>query len=199
MAASANPILQSKAVRDPTLFCTAFKRPRFYMFTRSEPEYVVFKPHSLVVRFLRASSDSISSLPSFLPSCLSFSSYSHTSRDSKGHNDRDVLNEKPSREEQTLAVHEGSHAGKGANSPFAHSAVIHTTLGDMHCKLFPQYAPKAVENFVGHARSGYYENVIFHRVIKKFVSDSTFLTISLWNLVFRDARYLIGAIVFLNV
>jgi len=40
MAASANPILADKAVRDPTLFCTSLKRQRFYMFTRSEPEYV---------------------------------------------------------------------------------------------------------------------------------------------------------------
>ena len=40
MVASANPILADKAVRDPTLFCTALKRQRFYMFTRSEPEYV---------------------------------------------------------------------------------------------------------------------------------------------------------------
>jgi hypothetical protein len=41
MAASANPILADKAVRDPTLFCTGLKRQRFYMFTRSEPEYVL--------------------------------------------------------------------------------------------------------------------------------------------------------------
>lgn len=40
MAASSNPILQTKEVRDPTLFCTAYKRPRFYMFTRTSPEYV---------------------------------------------------------------------------------------------------------------------------------------------------------------
>ena len=38
MAASANPILADKAVRDPTLFCTGLKRQRFYMFTRSQPE-----------------------------------------------------------------------------------------------------------------------------------------------------------------
>ncbi len=37
-AASANPLLAEKAVRDPTLVCTGYKRPRFYMFTRSEPE-----------------------------------------------------------------------------------------------------------------------------------------------------------------
>jgi len=155
MATSANPILQGKEERDPTLFCTAFKRPRFYTFTRSEPECVLRRVlldcfGSFLIRAIH--------------SCYFF-------RDAKGNTDRDVLNEKPTREEQTLAVHEGTHAGKGSkNSPFAHSAVIHTTLGDMHLKLFPQHAPKAVENFVGHARSGYYENVIVHRVIKKFVS-----------------------------
>ena len=39
MAASANPILAEKAVRVPTLFCTALKRQRFYMFMLSEPGY----------------------------------------------------------------------------------------------------------------------------------------------------------------
>lgn len=38
MVASANPLLADKTVRDPTLFCTGYKRQRFYMFTRSEPE-----------------------------------------------------------------------------------------------------------------------------------------------------------------
>lgn len=54
-------------------------------------------------------------------------------------------------------------------SRLANSAVLHTTEGDIHLRLFPEKAPKAVENFVGHARSGYYEGVIFHRVITKFV------------------------------
>jgi hypothetical protein len=40
MAASSNPILAERAARDPTLFCTAYKKNRFYMFTRSEPEYI---------------------------------------------------------------------------------------------------------------------------------------------------------------
>jgi len=43
MAASANPILADKSQRDPILFCSGYKRQRFYMFTRSEPEYA----HSL--------------------------------------------------------------------------------------------------------------------------------------------------------
>ena len=42
--ASANPLLAEKAVRDPTLFATGYKRERFYLFTRSEPEYAQFIP-----------------------------------------------------------------------------------------------------------------------------------------------------------
>jgi peptidylprolyl isomerase domain and WD repeat-containing protein 1 len=49
------------------------------------------------------------------------------------------------------------------------SAILHTTYGDIHIRLFPEAAPKAVENFVTHAKNGYYNNVIFHRVIRKFM------------------------------
>lgn len=48
-------------------------------------------------------------------------------------------------------------------------AQIKTTLGDIFVKLFPEYAPKAVENFVSLAESGYYNGIIFHRVIKGFM------------------------------
>lgn len=48
-------------------------------------------------------------------------------------------------------------------------AIITTTLGDICVKLFPQYAPKAVENFTTHAKNGYYNGVIFHRVIPDFM------------------------------
>lgn len=41
MAASANPILADKGQRDPTLICTGYRKPRFYLFTRSEPEYAI--------------------------------------------------------------------------------------------------------------------------------------------------------------
>jgi hypothetical protein len=49
------------------------------------------------------------------------------------------------------------------------SAILHTTYGDIHIRLYPDAAPKAVENFVTHARNGYYNNTIFHRVIRKFM------------------------------
>lgn len=50
--------------------------------------------------------------------------------------------------------------------------ILKTNLGDIKIKLFPQVAPKAVENFVTHCKNGYYENVIFHRVIKDFMIQS---------------------------
>ena len=48
-------------------------------------------------------------------------------------------------------------------------APFKTTLGDIQVKLFADLAPKTVENFVTHAKNGYYDNGIFHRVIKDFM------------------------------
>ena len=44
-----------------------------------------------------------------------------------------------------------------------------TSMGSIKIKLFPEQAPKTVENFLGHAESGYYEGIIFHRVIEDFM------------------------------
>jgi peptidyl-prolyl cis-trans isomerase B (cyclophilin B) len=48
-------------------------------------------------------------------------------------------------------------------------AIIKTNMGDMTFVLFPQVAPKAVENFTTHAKDGYYNGLIFHRIIKDFM------------------------------
>ena len=48
-------------------------------------------------------------------------------------------------------------------------ATIKTNRGDMSFVLFPDIAPKAVENFTTHAKNGYYDGLIFHRVIKGFM------------------------------
>jgi peptidylprolyl isomerase domain and WD repeat-containing protein 1 len=42
-------------------------------------------------------------------------------------------------------------------------------MGEIHATLFPQECPKTVENFTTHSKNGYYDNVIFHRVIKDFM------------------------------
>jgi len=47
--------------------------------------------------------------------------------------------------------------------------VLHTNQGDITLKMFPKVAPLAVENFVTHAKNGYYNGLIFHRVIKDFM------------------------------
>ena len=46
---------------------------------------------------------------------------------------------------------------------------VHTNLGYFTLELFPEVAPKTVENFVTHAKNGYYDGVIFHRVIEDFM------------------------------
>lgn len=44
-----------------------------------------------------------------------------------------------------------------------------TSLGNIKMKLFPKLAPKAVENFLTHAKEGYYDGLTFHRVINDFM------------------------------
>ncbi len=49
-------------------------------------------------------------------------------------------------------------------------AIMHVKgYGEMHMKFFKDVAPKAVENFVTHAKEGYYEGLTFHRVINEFM------------------------------
>ncbi len=49
------------------------------------------------------------------------------------------------------------------------TAVIYTNMGEIKVRLFESEAPKAVENFVTHAKNGYYNGIKFHRVIKDFM------------------------------
>ena len=48
-------------------------------------------------------------------------------------------------------------------------AVVETTQGKIEIELRPDMAPLAVENFTTHAKNGYYDNLIFHRIIKNFM------------------------------
>ncbi|WP_409022746.1 peptidylprolyl isomerase [Dellaglioa sp. P0083] len=47
-----------------------------------------------------------------------------------------------------------------------------TNYGDITIQLFPEQAPKTVENFIGLSGKGYYKDVIFHRVISDFMVQS---------------------------
>ncbi|KAM0244639.1 hypothetical protein ACHAP5_006103 [Fusarium lateritium] len=75
---------------------------------------------------------------------------------------RDVQNEKP-----TMLGHKKDTQAKKTET--GTGAILHTTYGDIHIRLFPDAAPKTVENFVTHSKNGYYNNTIFHRVIRKFM------------------------------
>ncbi|MHC5268271.1 peptidylprolyl isomerase [Enterococcus sp. LJL98] len=48
-------------------------------------------------------------------------------------------------------------------------AIIKTNRGDITIQLFPEHAPRTVENFIGLSKKGYYDGVIFHRVIPDFM------------------------------
>ncbi|KAL7646060.1 UNVERIFIED_CONTAM: hypothetical protein RMT77_002961 [Armadillidium vulgare] len=121
MQAADNPTLESVKA-DPTLIATAFRKNRFYLFTK------------------RDATDT-------------------RSADA----DRDVFNEKPSKEDIIAAT----EAGEGQR--LFEVAVLHTSMGDIHLKLFSKECPKTVENFCVHAKNGYYNGHIFHRVIKQFM------------------------------
>ncbi|KAF8820290.1 peptidylprolyl isomerase domain-containing protein [Cardiosporidium cionae] len=77
---------------------------------------------------------------------------------------RDILNEKPTKEEQaSMAVI------NPVESRLGKEAIIHTTMGDIVIKLLPNEVPRTVENFTVHSRNGYYDKCIIHRVIKGFM------------------------------
>ncbi|MDP4120214.1 MAG: peptidylprolyl isomerase [Bacillota bacterium] len=48
-------------------------------------------------------------------------------------------------------------------------AIMHTGYGDITLRFFPEAAPKAVENFITHAKNGYYNGLDFHRVVSGFM------------------------------
>ena len=81
--------------------------------------------------------------------------------DKKGHS-RDVFNEKPLKED--LIALEGA---KNAN--IANKVILCTSMGDIFIRLFTQETPKTCENFINHCKNGYYNSLIFHRVIKGFM------------------------------
>ena len=88
-------------------------------------------------------------------------------------------------------------------------AVIKTNRGDMTVVLLDEAAPKAVENFITHARNGYYDGLIFHRVIQDFMIQGGDPTgtgcggASIWGKPFEDefaldARNYYGALSMAN-
>ncbi|KAI1493725.1 hypothetical protein F5X96DRAFT_134838 [Biscogniauxia mediterranea] len=88
--------------------------------------------------------------------------YMFTNEEEISRSERDVQNEKPT-------ILNPKKAAQKKTAETGTAAIIHTTYGDIHIRLFPDAAPKAVENFVTHSKRGYYNGTIFHRVIRKFM------------------------------
>lgn len=84
---------------------------------------------------------------------------------------------KSNTEQQTTEKKEGEQAVTSEGYPQLTSEVqdnerlveMNTSMGTIKIKLFPEYAPKAVENFIKHSEEGYFDGLIFHRVIKDFM------------------------------
>lgn len=91
--------------------------------------------------------------------------YMFTNDDSVSKSDRDIHNEKP----VNIIAKKQAEEKAARESRMASAATIHTTMGDIFIRMYPQHAPKAVENFTIHARNDYYNGIIFHRVIRKFM------------------------------
>lgn len=72
------------------------------------------------------------------------------------------------------------------------TAILETNQGTIEIELMPDVAPKTCENFVGLINKGYYDGIIFHRVIKDFMlqgGDPTGTGMggeSLWGGKFKD-------------
>ena len=100
--------------------------------------------------------------------------YLFSTREPEG-DDRDVYNEKPLHANGPKGAGSKSGAtseadakdGNGSRAPGV--ATIHTTMGDIVVQRYPQKTPKTAQNWLTHAANGYYNNVVFHRVIKGFM------------------------------
>lgn len=69
--------------------------------------------------------------------------------------------------------HRAERGGKGSilqrpNTPSSHptKVLLQTTFGDVDIELWPKEAPLACRNFVQLCMEGYFDDVIFHRIIK---------------------------------
>jgi len=156
---------------DPTVFAAAFRRNRFFLLTRREPTdgcvvsaWSGRRPAAVACGAPPPIAPSPS--PALLLWCRAVASSSSSSAVRHASAGRDVFNEPPSREDLALA---SAASAALQRERLGHAAVIHTTLGDIALKLLPALAPKAVENFCVHARAGYFNGLLFHRVIKDFM------------------------------
>mmetsp|Transcript_46289 Transcript_46289/g.53346 ORF Transcript_46289/g.53346 Transcript_46289/m.53346 type:complete len:669 (+) Transcript_46289:30-2036(+) len=111
---------------DPMVIATAYKKNRFYFFSRREPAEM----------------------------------------EDPSNYGRDIFNEKM--HDDTRAAEAAAEAAK-AKQNIAEKAIIYTTMGEIHVRLYPDECSRTVENFTTHSKNKYYDNILFHRVVKSFM------------------------------
>jgi cyclophilin family peptidyl-prolyl cis-trans isomerase len=69
-----------------------------------------------------------------------------------------------------MAVIAGTLKAQEVKAPeVTHTAIFTTTMGEFHIELYGKDAPKTVKNFVGLIDRGFYDGILFHRVVPGFV------------------------------
>jgi peptidylprolyl isomerase len=82
--------------------------------------------------------------------------------------------------------------GDGKETQEVQVAVMNTNMGTIAFRLFTDVAPKACENFETHGEKGYYDGIVFHRVIDGFMiqggdpTGSGYGGKSIWGVPFED-------------
>jgi len=137
-----------------------FLRIALYQGTAKEDSQMLFKLNEQATKLA----------PDPLLFCTAFKKrrfyfFSRREPDQDDDDERDVLNERPSLDDHIVAV----NASGAEQNGLASSAIIRTSKGDIHLQLFADKCPRTVENFATHAKNGYYDNLIFHRVIDGFM------------------------------
>jgi len=67
---------------------------------------------------------------------------------------------------EASSLHESLSKTSKSTNPIV---ILETTQGKITLELFPKVAPLAVENFTTHVKNGYYNGLVFHRIIKGFM------------------------------
>ena len=118
---------QGEKIIDPILLCIAYKKERFYVFTKNEPNDEEKKKRDIQNEII-SNNKNINKI---------------VNNNNITHNNDDIKN--------------------------LNNAILETSFGEIHIKLFNELTPKTCENFIKLSQKNYYDNLIFHRVIKNFM------------------------------
>ena len=132
-----------EAAEDPCLFALGWKRDRFYWFSQREPL------------------EEEQAADSGQQEADEAKAAAAGRRQHKSASSRDVLNERPMLTSSSLS--------RPAASSLPSIAVLHTSMGDITLTLYPTLTPRTYTNFTTHAARRYYNGVLFHRVIPRFM------------------------------